>query len=152
MAATKTWPEAIEALDPHLHSDMLRATQQTIFRDELPKDLGFLDGGFVDLGFENLGLETERLDSVLRSFGSTGVGVPNTHWRLRFVYPWTVVELGDGDEKETLPLCWRAVVVVWGDEAPTWVGKKVRPDFVAQLDLRIYRDLGDAWERSGLPS
>ena len=152
MAAAKTWLEAIEALAPHFHSDMFRATQQTIFRGELPKDLEFLDGGFVDLGFENLGLEPKRLDSVLRSFCSTGVCVPNTHWRLRFVYPWAIVELADGGEKETLPMCWRAGVVVWADEAPTWVGKMVRPNLVAQLDLRGYRNLDDAWERPISPS
>src|SRR5260221_188810 len=120
---TKTWLEAIENLDPSVHDFMLQATAYTFFRGELPPDFAFLGRILLNLGFEHLDLEAKDYNDLLRAFASTGVVVPNTEFRLRFVYPHSVVELADGTEQATLPKWWKEGVLVSDDNfIPTWVG------------------------------
>jgi hypothetical protein len=144
----RTWLEAIEKLDPEIHQDMLKDTQRTIFRGDLPEDLNFLDGRWVDLGFENLGLESQRLIAILRAFCSSGAAAYGTHWRLRFLYPFAVIELADGSEAETLPANWKEGVIVWGDDdPPTWIGERARQRSFSLFDLDGYVQIGKGWVR-----
>lgn len=145
----KTWLESVEGLDPGVRRPILmEAAAHTSFRPPLPPELAFLAGRFVDLGFENLGLGPQKFNDLLRAFSGAGVAVPNSTWRLRFVYPYAVVERADGSEPESLPDHWKQAVLVTDDQfLPTWVGKRVRPDQTVGFDLRGYRDAGDGLVR-----
>ena len=124
---------------------LAEAAAHTSFVAPLPSELSFLAGRFVDLGFENLGLGPQKFNDFLRAFSGTGVALPNTTWRLRFAYPYAVVEPVDGSEQETLPTWWKEAVLVTDDQfVPTWVGKRVRPDQLAGFSLQGYRDAGEA--------
>lgn len=147
MATRVTWADCIEALDPHVHQSMFYATQETIFPGELPPDLAFLKGRWTSLGFERLNLAPEKLVCILKAYCSTGVAIPGTHWRLRFVYPFAVVELADGTENETLPWHWKEGVAVRGDTNLVWVGKRSPSNWIAALDLDEYQDAGEGWFR-----
>jgi hypothetical protein len=141
----KTWLESVEKLEAGLHEPMLmEAAAHTSFQAPLPPELSFLLGRFVDLGFENLGLGPQKFNDFLRAFSGTGVSVPHTKWRLRFAYPYAVVEAVDGSETETLPGWWKEAVLVTDNQfVPTWVGKRVRPDQTAGFNLQGYRDVGE---------
>jgi hypothetical protein len=142
----KTWLESVERLEAGFHHSMLlEAAAHTSFQAPLPPELSFLAGRFVDLGFENLGLGPQRFNDFLRAFSGTGLVVPHTNWRLRFTYPYAVVEPVDGSEQETLPAWWKEGVLVTDDQfRPTWVGKRVRPDQTSGFNLQGYRDVGEA--------
>jgi hypothetical protein len=46
-----------------------------------------------------------------------------------------------------LPALWRqGVLVIDAQDRLTWIGKRVRPDQVGEVDLGLYRDAGDGWE------
>jgi hypothetical protein len=78
------------------------------------------------------------------AFGGTGVCIPGTPLRMRFAYPHTEIEPVDGSETATLPTWWKEGVLVTDDQGvPTWVGKKVRTDQTAGIDLRAYKDSGE---------
>ncbi len=143
----KTWLESVERLEVDFRNPMLiEAAAHTSFQAPLPPELAFLSGRFVDLGFENLGLGPTKFNDFLRAFSGAGVAVPNTNWRLRFAYPYAVVEAANGSEQETLPAWWKEAVLVTDDQfVPTWVGKRVRSDQTAGFDLRGYRDAGDGF-------
>lgn len=129
----RTRLEAIESLDPSTQELLLREATRTVFGG-VPPELAFLRGRFVDLGFENLGLGTQKYNDVLRAFSGTGVALPNSQWRLRFFYPYAVVEAADRTETEALPTCWQEAVIVFDDRfVPTWIGNKVRQDQIAPL-------------------
>jgi hypothetical protein len=141
----KSWLASVESLEPGFRQPMLiEAAAHTSFQAPVPAELSFLTGRFVDLGFENLGLGPQKFNDFLRAFSGTGVAVPQSKWRLRFAYPFAVVEPADGSEQETLPNWWREAVLVTDDQfLPTWVGKRVRPDQTAGFDLQGYRDVGE---------
>jgi len=146
MSVRATWLEVIEALDPAVHDEMLRETARTIFRGPLPDEFQFLMPGFVDLGFEHLDLSPQEYGVLLRSFCSTGVAVPGTDRRMRYLYPHTVVECADGSENSTLPQTWKQAVLVLGDRCqPTWIGKTLVRTRPAAFDLTGYCDVGDGW-------
>ena len=148
----KTWLECIEAnhFDESITEMLINEMPHTRFTGGLPSDMAFLRGAHVDLGFENLGLPAEEHRKIMRAFGGTGVVVPRTSWRLRFAYlhgPDSVVEPVDGTEQAALPNYWRqAALVVGNDDRLTWIGKRVRPEQIGNVDLRLYRDAGDGWE------
>jgi hypothetical protein len=146
---TKTWLDAIEAngFDGRTRQMLVTEAQRTRFPGELPGVFQFLGGGFVDLGFENLGLPEEELDAVRLAFVGTGVMVPRTGYRLRHLRPgYSVVEPVDGSEAVTLPDQWTEAVLVLGhDEKYTWIGKRVPPGWLAEVDLNGYKDAGDGW-------
>jgi hypothetical protein len=146
MMRFKTWLDAVERLDAGVRRPMLiEAAAHASFQAPLPAELAFLTGRFVDLGFENLGLGPQKFNDFLRAFSGAGLAVPNTKWRLRFAYPYAVVEPTDGTEPETLPAWWKEAVLVTDDRfVPTWVGKRVRPDQTAGFNLQGYRDAGEA--------
>jgi len=142
----KTWLESVEQFEPGYRKPMLvEAAAHTSFQAPLPAELSFLSGRFVDMGFENLGLGPQKFNDLLSAFSATGVDVPNTSWRLRFAYPYAVVEPADGTEQETLPGWWKEAVLVNDNQfVRTWVGKRVRSDQTAGFKLQGYRDLGEA--------
>ncbi|MCU0705574.1 MAG: hypothetical protein MUF18_16490 [Fimbriiglobus sp.] len=109
-----TWLAAIDAngFDGEVRTMLIREAQRTRFPGDLPPGFGFLQGPFVDLGFDRLGLEPADLDAVLLAFVGTGVRVPGTDHRLRFIRPvMSVVEPADGRECATLPYHWRQGVM-----------------------------------------
>lgn len=149
MSERRTWLEVIEALDPAVHDKMLRETAKTIFRGPLPDEFAFLMPGFVDLGFQHLDLAPLEYAVLLRAFCSTGIAVPGTDRRMRFVYPHTLVEFADGSEDATLPETWKQVVLVIDDRCePKWVGKTLVRKHPEIYDLAGYRDAGDGWTSS----
>ena len=58
----------------------------------------------------------------------------------------TVVEPATGDERP-LPVHWKqGVLVIDAQNRLTWIGKRVRPEQVGQVDLALYQDAGDGWQ------
>ena len=142
----KTWLERVEAnrFDDWTREHLIKEMPHTYFLGYLPVALAFLQGRFVDLGFENLGLASPEYRALMLGFGGTGVCIPSTQLRMRFVYPHAEIEPLDGSEKATLPAWWKEGVLVTNDQGvPTWVGKKVRPDQTAGFDLQQYKDSGE---------
>ena len=141
----KTWLERVQAngFDDWTKEHMIKEMPHTYFLGYLPLGLMFLQGRFVDLGFENLGLSAPDYRALVLGFGR-GVCIPGTSLRMRFAYPHAVIEPVDGCETATLPTDWKEGVLVINDQgAPTWVGKKVRPDQTAGFDLQQYQDAGE---------
>ena len=144
--ALRTWLERFEAnrFDDWTKERMIQEMPHTYFLGLLPLGLIFLQGRFVDLGFENLGLSPQEQRAVMLAFGGTGVCIPGTQLRLRFVYPHAEIEPIDGSETATLPSWWKECVLVTDDQAiPTWVGKRLRPDQTAGFNLQGYKDVGE---------
>ncbi len=146
MLKFRTWLERVEAnrFDEWTRERMITEMPHTYFMGYLPLALSFLQGRFVDLGFENLGLSSQELSKVMLAFGGTGVCIPGTQLRMRFVYPHAEIEPIDGSETATLPTWWKECVFVTDDQAiPTWVGKRLRPDQTAGFNLQGYQDMGE---------
>jgi hypothetical protein len=62
---------------------------------------------------------------------------------------YTLVEPSQGQEPE-LPAHWQQAVVVVSDQDEfTWIGKRVRPDQIGNVDFGRYRDTGDGWLLNG---
>jgi hypothetical protein len=142
----KTWLERVEAnrFDDWTKEQMIKEMPHTYFLGYLPLALAFLQGRFVDLGFENLGLSSLEHRAIMLAFGGRGVCIPGTQLRMRFAYPHAVIEPVDGTETATLPAWWKEGVLVTDDQGvPTWVGKKVRPDQTAGINLQQYKDSGE---------
>jgi hypothetical protein len=142
----KTWLERVEAnrFDDWVKEHLLREMPHTYFIGYLPLALAFLQGRFVDLGFENLGLSSSEHRALMQAFGGTGVCIPSTLLRMRFAYPHAVIEPVDGSETACFPAWWKEGVLVTDDQGiPTWVGKRVRPDQTAGMDLQEYKDSGE---------
>src|SRR5437016_4505572 len=116
MVRFRTWLDSVERLEGGFRKPLLvEAAAHTSFQAPLPAELSFLAGRFVDLGFANRGLGPQKFNDILRAFSGTGVAVPNSNWRLRFAYPFAVVEPADGSEQETLPDRWKEAVLVTDD-------------------------------------
>lgn len=146
MEKFKTWLERMESnqFNEWTQNIMLKEAPHTAFTGILPSELAFLNGRFVDMGFENLGFNQQQQNDLLRAFSGTGVVVPGTQYKLRFVYPNAVIEVIDGSEKAVLQNWWKEAVLVANDQAvPTWIGNRVRPDQVAGYDLTNYKNVGE---------
>jgi hypothetical protein len=144
----KTWLERVEAnrFDDWTKEQMIKEMPHTYFLGYLPLALAFLQGRFVDLGFENLGLSSQEYRAIMLAFGGTGVCIPGSPLGMRFAYPHAVIEPVDGSETATLPIWWKEGVLVTDDQGvPTWVGKKVRPDQTAGINLQKYKDSGEGF-------
>src|SRR5438128_7496360 len=104
-----TWLERVKAnrFDEWTKERMVTEMPHTYFIGFLPLALAFLQGRFVDLGFENLGLSSQEHRTIMLAFGGTGVGIPDTQFRMRFVYPHAEIEPIDGNESATLPASWK---------------------------------------------
>jgi hypothetical protein len=142
----KTWLERVQAnrFDEWTKENMVNEMPHTYFPGYLPLALMFLQGRFVDLGFENLGLSPQEHREIMMAFGGTGVCIPGTQFRMRFVYPHAEIEPLDGSETATLPPWWKEGVLVMDDQAiPIWIGKRVRPDQTTGFDLQGYKDAGE---------
>src|ERR1700722_10678454 len=107
--ATETWLERVESnhFDTWTKERMFNEMPHTFFLGYLPLDLAFLGGRFVDLGFENLGLPPAEHRQIMLAFGGTGLCIPGTQQRMRFVYPHAAIESVDGSETATLPVWWK---------------------------------------------
>jgi hypothetical protein len=146
----KTWLERIEQLDPSYHDFLLREALHVFgFSGEFPQPLSLLQGHAADMGFEDIGSEELAL-RLRRAFSGTGVVVPNTHLKIRFVYPHAVIEPLDGSEMDTLPTNWKSYLTVFrltGEGVVrTWVGKNVRIERTLDVDFTSAKDAGDGWE------
>lgn len=142
----KTWLERTQAnrFDEWTKERMIAEMPHTYFTGYLPLAMVFLQGRFVDLGFENLGLSSQEHRKIMLAFGGTGACIPDTQFRMRFVYPHAEIEPIDGSETASLPSWWKEGVLVVDDQAvPAWVGKRVRPDQTAGFDLQGYTDVGE---------
>lgn len=105
-----TWLDAIDAngFNGEVRTMMIREAHRTRFPGDLPAGFAFLRGPFLHLGFDRLGLTAADLDAVLLAFIDTGVRVPGTNFRVRYVRPvLSVVELASGDEMSELSDRWR---------------------------------------------
>jgi hypothetical protein len=144
---TATWLERVESnrFDAWIRERMISEMPRTTFLGFIPTVVAFLQGSIVDLGFENLDLSPQQTRDIILAFGGTGVVIPGTSLRMRFVYPHAAIEPVDGSEAATLPTWWKEGVLVTNDQSVlTWVGKRVRPDQTAGFDLTGYTDVGEA--------
>ena len=112
----------------------------------LPPELSFLRGD-VDLGFENLGLTSQQQQALRAAFQGDGVVVPATTYKLRQLpnSVIAVVESATGLEP-VLPDNWKQGAYTLAGNVFTYIGKQVRPDQIGNVDLCLYRDVGEGWE------
>ncbi len=143
--------ESVAHLPGHSREFLIREAPHTRVKEVPDASLKFLLGAIVDLGFENLGLSQADQATLGTAFCGNGVRIPGTAYKLRYhgYAGYTLVEPAKGDEPK-LPTDWRQVVLVWADDPDrlTWIGKKVRPDQIGNIDFSLYRDVGDGWELS----
>lgn len=147
-----TYLQAIAHFDDFVQGELIKWSTRTRF-GPVPKELAFLHPGFVNLGFENLGLPGDEHKALLLAFVGDGVAVPGTPYRLRYsgMLGATVVETATGTQPP-LPEHWKQGVFVLDTQNQlTWIGKKVRPDQVGDVDLTHYRDAGDGWQLRSEP-
>jgi hypothetical protein len=161
MSDFKTWSEWLESrvgykriylesiahLPEHDRDFLIREAPHTRIKEVPDPRLGFLCG-LVDLNFENLRLSHADKNALGRAFCGNGVRIPGTVYKLRYhgYMMYTVVEPAEGDEPE-LPADWRRVVYVMNNQDVfTWIGKRVRPEQVGNIDFSLYRDVGDGLE------
>ncbi len=146
----KTWLEALEArhFEPTTMELMLGQMSRVHFQGDLPPGFEFLGGTFVDLGFEDLGISKDEQELVQRAIAGTGLAVPGTPFKMQTHRPFfTYILPSDGSETATLPVGWKQAVAVLGNgDQLTWIGKKVRPERVGEIDYRLYQDMGDGWQ------
>ena len=138
-----TWLDRyIETYDSTTQEFLLLETPHHIFfKTELPPELSFLTGQVVRFDFDKLGLTKAEILSLSRCLTDTGIVVPHTNWRLRYIYMHTVVEPIDGTEKGSLPENWKTIVTVYAKyNTPTWVGNKIEG-----IDLTNYRQVDEGW-------
>jgi hypothetical protein len=143
----KTYLESISHFSEAVRQSLIAWSTRTRF-PQVPAELSFLRPGFVDLGYENLGLTEADHKALLLAFCGDGVAMPGTPYKLRFsgVGIATVVEPATGQEP-SLPDHWRqGVLVIDAQNRLTWIGKRVRPDPIGQVDLDRYQDVGDGWQ------
>jgi hypothetical protein len=143
----KTYLESISHFSEWMREELIKWSTRTRF-PQVPGELSFLRPGFVDLGYENLGLSEAEHKALLLAFVGDGIAVPGTPHKLRFsgVGMATVVEPASGTEPP-LPAHWKqGVLVIDAQNRLTWIGKRVRPDPLGQVDLDRYQDAGDGWQ------
>ena len=143
----KTYLESIGHFSELVREGLITWSTRTRF-PQVPGELSFLRPGMVDLGFENLGLSEADHKALLLALCGDGVAVPGTQDKLRYtgMATSTVVEPATGTEPP-LPAHWKqGLYVVDPQGRLTWIGKRVRPDQVGEVDLGLYRDAGDGWE------
>ena len=143
----RVYLESIAHLPEEDRNFLIREAPHTRIKEVPDPGLGFLKG-MVDLGFENLRLSQAGKAALGRAFCGTGVRIPGTAYKLRYhgYMNYTLVEPAEGDEPE-LPADWRqAILVMDNDDRLTWIGKRVRPDQIGNIDLSLYRDVGEGWQ------
>ena len=136
----KTWLEAIEKLPPHSAENVIREAPRTHFVGDLPPGFEFLKRAFIDLGYENLGLPPAEVDALNKALLGTGLAVGGTQFRFRTEKGFhTIIEPIDGTELASLPPDWKqAVYVLDNNDNYAWIGKKVRPDQVGNINYNLY--------------
>jgi hypothetical protein len=143
----KTYLQSISHFSEAVREELIKWSTRTRF-PQAPAELSFLRPGFVDLGIENLGLGEDEHKALLLAVAGDGVAMSGTPYKLRYtgMQMRTVVEPATGQEP-SLPAHWRqGVLVIDAQDRLTWIGKRVRPDQVGEVDLGLHRDAGDGWE------
>lgn len=149
MGEFKTWLEALEAqnFEPLVMEMIINEMPHTHFMGPLPQGFEFLKGGFVDLGFENLGLSPPEQYTLNKALAGTGIAIPGTRFKIRSMKGGDTQVLPiDGSEIAALPPHWKQAVYVVDNDNYTWIGKRVRPDQVGQVDLSLYDDEGNGYK------
>lgn len=152
----KLWTEEIRHLPKDVQESLLTEQPHTRFHGAAPKEFDFLLGPnvFVDLGFENYGLGKEKLFEYLRAFSGTGCLVPTAsspYWKLRNSRPLhSMIEPADGDEVALPPYWTECVLIVDSDDRIRWIGNRVRPDQLGDIDWAAFNQTtrfgGNGWE------
>lgn len=140
----KTYRDSISHFPLYVQECLMRGTQRVGFVGDLPADLSLLKG-FADLGFENMGLSEDDYKALTSAFDGGGIRVPGTPHRLCHRSVRGLMELANGNEP-ALPTHWKQAVWVMQDEQFTWIGKKVRPEQIGEIDLAAFCDAGDGWK------
>ena len=146
----RTWLESLEVtFDKEIVESLLREAPHVFgFTGEFPGPLAILQGRNADMGFEDMGDEEFRA-RLERAFSGTGVVIPGTGLKMRYVYPTVEIAPTDDSETESLPANWRSYLTVFslsdGGVAFKWVGKNVRQDRFHGLDISNFKDAGDGW-------
>lgn len=147
MAKFKTYLESLSHFDEETQGWLMKEAPHSAagLRSTVDPKFEFMVGRGVDFGFENLGLNKKELQSLTRAFATTGVGVPGTSYRLRYaVNPeGAVIEHGESDV--VLPDNWMQGMYVLEKNTFVWIGKRVRPDQVGEVDMSLYDDEGDGF-------
>ena len=128
--------------------EILKWTTRGTRFPEVPEELSFLHSKCVDLGFENLSLSDDEYKALLLAFVGEGVAVPGSPYKLRYTGMGmsTVVEPATGQEP-SLPAHWKqGVRVMDKQDRFSWIGKRVRPNPLGQVNLALYQDVGDGWQ------
>jgi hypothetical protein len=148
MKLNKLYTESITHFPKKTQEWLLKEAPHTAFSGAIPEELYFLRARIVDLGFENLGLPEEDRQTLERSFGTHGVRIPNSEYKIRCVQaPESVIELSVGDEP-TLPTHWKQGVVSYDEDfIPIWFGRRVRKEQLGRLDASRYNETPDGWLR-----
>lgn len=145
----KTYRESIEHFDPEVQEWLIKETPHSAggLRSTVDPRFAFMVGRGIDFGFENLGLSKEQHDGLLKAFVTTGVGICGTPYRLRYgINPeGSVIEQGSGEDV-MLPAHWMQGIYVLDKDVFVWIGKRVRPEQVGQVDLGLYHDEGDGYK------
>lgn len=147
MKLNKLYSNSIKHLSESIQEDIIREAPHTTIQSAIPPELSFLDGRFIDLGFENLSLFKDDKQALLHAFVGEGVRIPGTDWQLRYLKTGhTHIEPVGDREPLALPEQWRAAVLVMDDNGGwSWIGKRVRPDQVGEVDLSQYQEHRDGY-------
>lgn len=150
MKLNKLWLESIGHLPSDIQESLILEQPHTRFVEPIPRTLNLdwlcTKGSVTDLGFENLGLSPEAYRSLGRAFAGPGVAIPNTDWKIRVSRPMdTVVEPVEGGEL-ALPSNWvEGVLTIADDNRVLFIGKRVRPDQVGEVDWDGYSIHATEW-------
>ncbi len=140
--------DSINYMPPYIRECLIREAPHTRLHKstQLPKSLEFLRGTFLDLGFENLGLSPDDFRSIMLAYVGDGVLIPGSEFIMRYTQSGTVLETMNPDHKYvTLPENWSQGVLVWMNDEPGWIGKRVRPEQYGNVDLGSYIESSDGY-------
>jgi hypothetical protein len=143
-----TYLESIRHFDKETQEWLIKEAPHSAagLRSTADPRFAFMVGRGIDFGFENLGLSNEERAKLEKAYVTTGVGIPGTPNRLRYgVNPeGAVIEQGSGEDV-MLPAHWMQGMYVLDRDVFVWIGKRVRPDQVGQVDFSLYHDEGDGY-------
>lgn len=110
---------------------------------EAPPELDFLCG-FVDFGLENSEYKLS-VPNIAKAIYGNGVAIPNETYKIRLHSMFLILEPSTGEEP-LFPEDWKQCLCVMNNDSQfTYIGKKVRPDQIGNIDYSQYEDIGDAW-------
>lgn len=147
MKLNEMYLQKIAHLDQVIQEQIIREAPHTTIQSHIPIELEFLEGQFVDLGFENMDLPEDQKQAIYRSFVGPGVAIPGTKWKLRYLRTGQTFVEPIGDEQIlTLPDNWKQCVLVLDSTGGwAWIGKRVRPDQIGEVDWDRYEEKQDGY-------